>query len=65
MYAFHCFVGSDTSDSYLNMAPMSSSVPNGPSVFLHLNSADSSHFTSLPPIAQGSDYMEMKSPTGN
>ncbi|KAG8197682.1 hypothetical protein JTE90_001606 [Oedothorax gibbosus] len=56
-------VGSDNSDSYLNMAPMSSSVPNGPSVFLHLNSSDSSHSSSLPPIAQANDYMEMKSPT--
>lgn len=55
-------VGSDT-DSYMHMAPMSCSAPTGPSVYLHLNSTDSMNSSSLPPIAQDNDYMEMKSPT--
>ncbi|GIZ02525.1 insulin receptor substrate 1 [Caerostris extrusa] len=55
-------VGSDNADSYLHMSPMSCSAPTGPSVYLHLNSSDS-HSSSLPPISQDNDYMEMKSPT--
>ncbi|XP_054719451.1 insulin receptor substrate 2-B-like [Uloborus diversus] len=50
-------------DGYLSMAPISSSVPNAPPVFLSLNSVESTHSSSLPPISQASDYMEMKSPT--
>ncbi|XP_055941228.1 insulin receptor substrate 1-like isoform X2 [Argiope bruennichi] len=53
-------IGSDSGDSYLHMAPMSSSAPTGPSVYLNLNCSDSS---SLPPVIQDNDYMEMKSPT--
>ncbi|CAL1297195.1 unnamed protein product [Larinioides sclopetarius] len=56
-------IGSDSGDSYLHMAPMSSSAPTGPSVYLNLNCSDSAHSSSLPPVAQDSDYMEMKSPT--
>ncbi|GBM85506.1 hypothetical protein AVEN_16044-1 [Araneus ventricosus] len=58
-------IGSDSGDSYLHMAPMSCSAPTGPSVYLNLNCSDSAHSSSLPPVTQDNDYMEMKSPTGN
>ncbi|XP_035228178.1 insulin receptor substrate 1-B-like, partial [Stegodyphus dumicola] len=56
-------VGNNNNDGYLPMAPMSSSAPTVPAVFLHSNSVESSHLSSLPPVSQSSDYMEMKSPT--
>ncbi|GBO37205.1 hypothetical protein AVEN_242416-1 [Araneus ventricosus] len=55
--------GSDSGDSYLHMAPMSCSAPTGPSVYLNLNCSESAHSSSLPPVTQDNDCMEMKSPT--
>ncbi|XP_071037518.1 insulin receptor substrate 1 isoform X1 [Parasteatoda tepidariorum] len=53
---------SSTTDGYLSMAPISSSVPT--SMSLHLNTSDAiSYPSSLPSITQPNDYMEMKSPT--
>lgn len=54
----------NNTEGYISMAPtiISTSAPTRPSIFLHLNSADSAHTSSLPPVSQSNDYMEMKSP---
>lgn len=56
----------NNTEGYISMAPtmMSSSAPTRPSIFLHLNSVDPAHTSSLSHSSQANDYMEMKSPMG-
>lgn len=56
----------NNTEGYISMAPtmMSSSAPTRPSIFLHLNSVDPVHTSSLSYSSQNNDYMEMKSPMG-
>ena len=67
-FYFVIYIGNNNNNTegYMSMAPtmMSSSAPTRPSIFLHLNSVDSAHTSSLPPTSQNNDYMEMKSPMG-